>query len=137
VAAIRHRTGFLRRLLLQGALVELPGVLGVLAGVGRPVGVAQPLLQRGRLLVELDRPDVRGQLPPLGDLGRSRALAACWGVRLAVAVVCWLSLRPRMAFFRDLLAQLTNGRDRPASASSGMAVSTAMGRRLVRCLGPA
>jgi hypothetical protein len=69
MAAIR-RTGFLRRLLLEGALVELAGVLDVLAGVGRPVGLAQPLLERGRLLVQLDRPGVGGQLPPLGARAR-------------------------------------------------------------------
>jgi hypothetical protein len=70
MAAIRRRTGFLRRLLLEGALVELAGVLDVLAGVGRPVGLAQPLMERGRLLVQLDRPGVGGQLPPLGARAR-------------------------------------------------------------------
>jgi hypothetical protein len=39
----------------------------MLAGVGRPVRVAQPLLELGRPLVQLDRPLVGGQLPLLGQ----------------------------------------------------------------------
>jgi hypothetical protein len=38
----------------------------MLAGIGRPIGMAEPLLHRGRLLMALDRPLMGGQLPTLG-----------------------------------------------------------------------
>jgi hypothetical protein len=58
-----RRLRLLLALLLPAPGEELSRVLGMLAGVGRPVRVAQPLLELGRPLVQLDRPLVGGQLP--------------------------------------------------------------------------
>src|SRR4029450_962033 len=38
------------------------------AGSGRPVGVAQPVLELGRLLMAVDRPRMGGQLSAFGRL---------------------------------------------------------------------
>jgi len=45
--------------------LELAGVLGMGARVGGPSGVAETFLQHGRLLVQLHRGQMRGQLPLL------------------------------------------------------------------------
>jgi hypothetical protein len=45
--------------------MQLPGLLGMGPGLGRPVRVTQPLLQLGRLLVQLHRGQVGGRLPLL------------------------------------------------------------------------
>jgi hypothetical protein len=52
--------------LAKRLLVQVPGLPGVLTGAGRPIRVAQPLLQLGRLVVPLDRPLMRRQLALLG-----------------------------------------------------------------------
>ena len=67
--------------------LESSGVLGMRAGVGCPVRVAQALLQLGRPLVHLDRSGVRRQLPPFRQrgpgTGADRAL-----VRLPRSIGC-------------------------------------------------
>src|SRR5262245_45810483 len=54
-------------LLLTGPCVQLPCVLSMRAGPGRSVGGAKALLQLGRPLVHLDRPQMRRQLPAFGQ----------------------------------------------------------------------
>jgi hypothetical protein len=49
-------------LLPKGQLPQLPRPPSMLAGIGRPTGMAEPLLHRGRLLVALDHPLMGGQL---------------------------------------------------------------------------
>jgi hypothetical protein len=53
-------------LLPKGQLPQLPRPPPrMLAGSGRPIEMAEPLLDRGRMLVALDRPLMGGQLPAL------------------------------------------------------------------------
>jgi hypothetical protein len=53
-------------LLAKGQFLQLSGPPSMLAGIGRPIGMAEPLLHCGRLLMALDRPLMGGQLPALG-----------------------------------------------------------------------
>src|SRR3712207_2687421 len=61
--------------------MQLSRMPGMLAGSGCPVGMAQPLLELGRLLVAVDRPFMGGQL---SALGRPRPLTRADRVLLAL-----------------------------------------------------
>jgi hypothetical protein len=53
-------------LLPKGQLPQLPRPPSMVAGIGGPIRMAEPLLHLGRLLVALDRPLIGGQLPAFG-----------------------------------------------------------------------
>jgi hypothetical protein len=79
-------------LLPKGRLSQLPRVLSMLAGISGPIGMAEPLLQLGRLLVPLDRPLMGGQLPALGyqrPFTRARPEEIIGNVALTCSRLVW------------------------------------------------
>ena len=75
----RRQLRFRLSLFPKGQLSQLPRLPSMLASIGRPIGMAEPLLQLGCLLVALDRPLMGGQLRHLATSARSRALVSrCW-----------------------------------------------------------
>jgi hypothetical protein len=106
-------------LLLQGPRVQRPRVLSMLAGPGRSVGVAKALLQFGRLLVHLDRPKMRRQLPAFGQ---RRPLACTGGPRM------WLlgCAHRSVTVVEHLVGMLDGLRRQPPQAVKHVAVGVAL-----------
>jgi hypothetical protein len=80
----------------KGQLIKLPRMLSMLAGRGRPVWVAKPLLQLRRPLVQLDRWGVRGHLLLLGE--RRPLTGAVRLLRLRGHAGGLVSLSPRVVW---------------------------------------